>query len=320
MRPIAAGLEEARFVHLIRDGRDVALSRRARGMGADKPIADVAELWRRRIENARKQAKRLRGRYLELRYEDLVADPEPALRRVCELIELEYDPAMLTYHEAGRRADRRARRPRRPRGTARARPQDERQAAHALAAKPPTEQPGPRSGGREMTGRRARGVRGGGGPAARRSRLRPAILIGPRWLSTTRSECFATGACAAAPSPPFPAPFVVGVGRSGTTLLRLMLDAHPELAIPPETHFINPLIQASGRLRFNPNAATRTIVDDERRRWNDFGLDEEDLLARFQAGASRSTPPTRCAPSTSSTRPSTASTAGATRRRTTSAR
>ncbi|TMA46731.1 MAG: sulfotransferase [Deltaproteobacteria bacterium] len=35
-----------------------------------------------------------------------------------------------------------------------------------------------------------------------------------------------------------PAPFIVGVGRSGTTLLRLMLDAHPYLAIPPETHFI----------------------------------------------------------------------------------
>ncbi|TMA47502.1 MAG: sulfotransferase [Deltaproteobacteria bacterium] len=35
-----------------------------------------------------------------------------------------------------------------------------------------------------------------------------------------------------------PAPFIVGVGRSGTTLLRLMLDAHPDLAIPPETRFI----------------------------------------------------------------------------------
>jgi hypothetical protein len=83
--------------------------------------------------------------------------------------------------------------------------------------------------------------------------------------------------------PEFPAPFVVGVGRSGTTLLRMMLDAHPQLAIPPETHFINPFIQASGRLRFTPSSATRTVVHDERRRWGDFGLEEEDLLARFEA-------------------------------------
>jgi hypothetical protein len=83
--------------------------------------------------------------------------------------------------------------------------------------------------------------------------------------------------------PKFPAPFVVGVGRSGTTLLRMMLDAHPELAIPPETHFINPFIQASGRVRFGPKTACRTIVHDERRRWNDFGLAEEDLLERFEA-------------------------------------
>src|SRR5947207_13021648 len=39
-----------------------------------------------------------------------------------------------------------------------------------------------------------------------------------------------------------PAPFVVGVPRSGTTLLRLMLDAHPQLAIPPETHFLPGLL------------------------------------------------------------------------------
>jgi Sulfotransferase family len=82
--------------------------------------------------------------------------------------------------------------------------------------------------------------------------------------------------------PPFPAPFVVGVGRSGTTLLRLMLDAHPDMTIPPETHFINPFIQSSGRIRFNPKLATRTIVDDERRRWKDFGLDEEDLRAGLE--------------------------------------
>jgi hypothetical protein len=137
MRPIAAALAEARFVHLLRDGRDVALSRLARGMGRDKQLAEVAELWSRRIERARRQAKRLRGRYLELRYEDLVTDPEPALRRVCELVELDYDPAMLAYHErAGERltelgdlepVDSRA-----GRGGA------ERIAAHSLTTSPPS--------------------------------------------------------------------------------------------------------------------------------------------------------------------------------------
>jgi hypothetical protein len=137
MRAIAGTLEEARFVHLIRDGRDVALSRRARGMGAGKPMADTAERWKRRIEDARRQARRLRGRYLELRYEDLVAEPEPALRRICELVELEFDPAMLSHHsEAGERlaelGDLSSA------GGRRARDADERQAAHALASQPPT--------------------------------------------------------------------------------------------------------------------------------------------------------------------------------------
>ena len=97
MRAIGGTLDEARFVHLIRDGRDVALSRRRRGMGAGKPIADTAELWRRRIEDARHQARRLRGRYLEVRYEDLVADPEPALRAICGQCALDFDPAMLAH-------------------------------------------------------------------------------------------------------------------------------------------------------------------------------------------------------------------------------
>jgi Sulfotransferase family len=79
-----------------------------------------------------------------------------------------------------------------------------------------------------------------------------------------------------------PAPFVVGVGRSGTTLLRMMLDAHPDLAIPPETHFIPQFIQASGRLRFSPRSAVKTIREDENRRWNDFGLEPEELQAELE--------------------------------------
>ncbi|MEA2581534.1 MAG: hypothetical protein QOE83_2426 [Actinomycetota bacterium] len=36
---------------------------------------------------------------------------------------------------------------------------------------------------------------------------------------------------------PQPFPFIVSVGRSGTTLLRAMLERHPDLAIPPESYF-----------------------------------------------------------------------------------
>ncbi|MEO8322834.1 MAG: sulfotransferase, partial [Actinomycetota bacterium] len=32
--------------------------------------------------------------------------------------------------------------------------------------------------------------------------------------------------------------FIVGSARSGTTLLRMMLNAHPEVALPPESRFI----------------------------------------------------------------------------------
>ena len=78
-----------------------------------------------------------------------------------------------------------------------------------------------------------------------------------------------------------PSPFVVGVGRSGTTLLRLMLDAHPQLAIPPETHFIPELIEAGGRGALDPERAVEVIVSV--RQWGDFGFSRAELLDRFRA-------------------------------------
>ncbi len=129
--------DQARFVHLIRDGRDVAVSRGARAVkrGREAPSARVeAETWKRRIEGAREQARQV-GHYLELRYEDLVADPEAALRRVCEFTELEVDPAMLAYHEGAR--ERLSELSDLPGRKGRVRPGSERIAAHALTSEPP---------------------------------------------------------------------------------------------------------------------------------------------------------------------------------------
>ena len=91
-------LPEARFIHLIRDGRDVALSRlRKRG---DDPgqVAEAARKWRSRIERARKRSPKL-SHYTEARFEELITDTEPTLRRICEFSQLEWDPAILRYHE-----------------------------------------------------------------------------------------------------------------------------------------------------------------------------------------------------------------------------
>jgi Sulfotransferase family len=91
-------LPEARFVHVIRDGRDVALSVLDRTVREDVDAAEVARRWRRKIERAREDRPRL-DHYLEVRYEELVADPRPVLEAVCELIELPFDEAMLDYHQ-----------------------------------------------------------------------------------------------------------------------------------------------------------------------------------------------------------------------------
>jgi hypothetical protein len=97
MRRIARVLPEARFVHLIRDGRDVALSLLSVSWGP-ATIEDAAVQWTGQIRRARRKS-RFVEHYMELRYEELVADPEPALRRVCDFAELSFEPGMLAYHE-----------------------------------------------------------------------------------------------------------------------------------------------------------------------------------------------------------------------------
>ena len=95
----------ARFVHLIRDGRDAALSFLSvprgimtEGWGHPQDARGFARQWATEIRSARDLGDRIgSGRYLELRYEALVADPASELRRVCDFAGLVYDDAMLGY-------------------------------------------------------------------------------------------------------------------------------------------------------------------------------------------------------------------------------
>lgn len=92
-----AAFPGCRFVHLVRDGRDVLPSLRSMPY-FPSGFAEATLYWRVRAVSGR-DARRIVGpaRYHELRYEDLVADPERYLPPVCEFLGLEYDPAMLDY-------------------------------------------------------------------------------------------------------------------------------------------------------------------------------------------------------------------------------
>jgi hypothetical protein len=93
-------LPEARFIHLIQDGRDVALSviEERRGSRQAMSIQKAAKRWVTKIREGRRQADGLPFD-LEVRYEDPVLDSEVTLRTICAFIDLPWHPRMLQFYD-----------------------------------------------------------------------------------------------------------------------------------------------------------------------------------------------------------------------------
>jgi hypothetical protein len=74
-------------------------------------------------------------------------------------------------------------------------------------------------------------------------------------------------------------PFIVGSPRSGTTLLRFMLAAHSDLAIPPETGFAGHIAGNEKLAGLGPEELLRIMTNfpPAAPAWRDFGLAEETL-------------------------------------------
>lgn len=101
----------ARFVHLIRDGRDVFLSTIHRALKNPKagvfdtweadPATTAGLWWEWNVQSGRQAGYSLGPKlYYELRYESLVANPEEECAALCAFLGLPYDDAMLRFHEA----------------------------------------------------------------------------------------------------------------------------------------------------------------------------------------------------------------------------
>jgi hypothetical protein len=100
------------FVHIVRDGRNVACSYRqlqARHLAAQyapqlpTAAADIARQWSADIATIRASLARLPpAQAVELRFQDLTGDPERELQRLCAALGEPYDPGMCNYHVRNR--------------------------------------------------------------------------------------------------------------------------------------------------------------------------------------------------------------------------
>jgi hypothetical protein len=96
---------DALFVHLIRDGRNAATSFLSMPPGIvtenwmhPRDPAGFGCQWRTEVKAARRLGRRVgRGRYLEVRYEELVEDVGGVLRAICEFARLPYEAEMADY-------------------------------------------------------------------------------------------------------------------------------------------------------------------------------------------------------------------------------
>ncbi len=95
----------AQFIHVVRDGRDLAASLLERGWRSPTGVlfdqcaspAGAARYWAQLVSLGLKTEDdpALAGRILRVRYEDLCERPEKAVRAVCDFLSEEFEPGML---------------------------------------------------------------------------------------------------------------------------------------------------------------------------------------------------------------------------------
>lgn len=97
---ILAAFPESRFVYLVRDPRDMALSWK-RSANHPGSVLRGANIWK----EDQSKCMVLYGYLLEtnkillLRYEDLIENPEKQMARLCTFMQLPYSPNMIKFHE-----------------------------------------------------------------------------------------------------------------------------------------------------------------------------------------------------------------------------
>ncbi len=86
------------FIFMMRDGRDIAASRKNNG-DFKQSMEQVARGYAKQIENFKQFAKHFGSKAVFVQYESLVTEPENTLRSLCESLNLEWSHKLLNHNK-----------------------------------------------------------------------------------------------------------------------------------------------------------------------------------------------------------------------------
>jgi len=88
------------LIHLVRDGRDVSLSFK-RAIVGHKHIFHLASQWKKEQELSNYYINKYKtSKGIQIKYEDLLTQPESEIKKICRLIGMEYSNNILKYYES----------------------------------------------------------------------------------------------------------------------------------------------------------------------------------------------------------------------------
>jgi len=88
------------IIHIYRDPRAVIASRLKAKWSKNKPFWQHLLAYKSQLAYGRKVGKRLFDKYIEIKYENLIRNPESELKNLCSSIGIEYDKNMVEFYKS----------------------------------------------------------------------------------------------------------------------------------------------------------------------------------------------------------------------------
>jgi hypothetical protein len=88
------------YIHLIRDGRDVACSYKNAIVG-EKHVYHISRFWGEQQASCLKLKENLENhRYIQVKYESLITNPQKEMHRIAKFLKIQYTPEVLNYYHS----------------------------------------------------------------------------------------------------------------------------------------------------------------------------------------------------------------------------